>query len=192
MRKSTYSIGEIDKIIAQYKTEIDYLERVKKIKLAKLDKRSNIDYIVYKKYIELCNVNEVAKWLRENGYKYLGYLSFQANHVTEVIEKRNPDVDEELKYICKSIFHDNRNWEKLPMYKIWWEKWNTQNIDYKKRKTYEELKNIIKRTDIELKDKAIQYETRLIQLETSGDKIKFKQYIEEVFEGFLKPILEKA
>ncbi|MHC1749459.1 MAG: hypothetical protein AB9856_14400 [Cellulosilyticaceae bacterium] len=95
--------------------KIGYWENVKKLLLEELPNDASLDTVIYKKYLELENVAEVAKWLNKSGYSLISKstgasIKYISNNVTERLEDKKADVDEELKQCVQKIFKNHKKY----------------------------------------------------------------------------------
>ena len=100
-------IEDIDK-------KIEELQHLKMLCLEPILEADNFDTIIYKKYLELENVKNVAKWLNENGHKKISpstgkLINYDENDMSARIKDKKADVREELKQVVQKLFIKNKN-----------------------------------------------------------------------------------
>ena len=95
-----------NKLTCKYEKEISVINNILDTieKYSDIDKDDSFITIVFKKYLELENVSEVAKYLNDNGYRiktdsYIGQRKYIGRDVTEILISEDVDlvVDKQLK-----------------------------------------------------------------------------------------------
>ena len=85
-----------------------------------IEKSDSLETIIFKKYLELENVQKVAKYINELGYRiktgsWIGERKYTSNDITKILVDRDCMVERKLKYIVQ--FLQDKNYEH--MRKIW-------------------------------------------------------------------------
>ncbi len=107
----------------QEKETQKYKEKMKNFKeiIEALEKYSEIkdtdsfETIVFKKYLELENVQSVAKYINDLGYRiktdsYIGERRYKGTDITEILIK-DADVEEKLKKVVQNL--QDRNYSEM-------------------------------------------------------------------------------
>lgn len=95
------------------------MQRIDKIlntmdKYSVINDNDNLETIVFKKYLELENVNMVAEYLKVNGYRiktesHAGQRQYIGRDITDILIRDDVDVDEELKDVVQYLQEKNYN-----------------------------------------------------------------------------------
>lgn len=98
---------------------ISDMQRIDKIlntmdKYSVINDNDNLETIVFKKYLELENVNMVAEYLKVNGYRiktesHAGQRQYIGRDITDILIRDDVDVDEELKDVVQYLQEKNYN-----------------------------------------------------------------------------------
>lgn len=99
-------IEDIDK-------KIEHLQFLKKLCLEQIEEDDNLDTKIYKKYLEVENVKNVAIWLNEQGYRVESpatgeKIKYQSNDVTARLKDKKAEVREDLKEVVQKLAAKNR------------------------------------------------------------------------------------
>lgn len=82
---------------------------MKELLIEEIPPNATLDTIVYKKYLEIESVKEVADWLNSKGYRKKNPntgndIKYISNDVTERLKDKNAQVPTELKECVKKLF----------------------------------------------------------------------------------------
>lgn len=99
-------IEDIDK-------KIEQLQFLKMLCLEPIPEGSSLDTIIYKKYLEIESVKNVAKWLNDQGYRIESpatgeKIKYHENDVSARIKDKKADVREDLKGVVQKLFLKNK------------------------------------------------------------------------------------
>lgn len=99
-------IEDIDK-------KIEGLQFLKKLCLEPIKEDENLDTKIYKKYLEVESVKNVAIWLNEKGYRIESpatgeKIKYQSNDVTARLKDKKAEVREDLKEVVQKLFLKNK------------------------------------------------------------------------------------
>ena len=106
-------VKDIDKRINETITKLENIKKIL-IKYEKINDNDNLSTIIYKKYLELESVQNVADYLNEKGYKVdspTGGRKYQTNDVSKYFKERkyyNGLVEEELKEFVIKLFKNHK------------------------------------------------------------------------------------
>ncbi len=101
------------KIKAKYRSEIKFIEKVIKVieNNGTIKEEDTIETIIFKKYLELENVQLVANYINDLGYRiktesYKGKRKFIGSDISDIIAS-NVKVDKNLKEIVQYIHYEH-------------------------------------------------------------------------------------
>lgn len=105
-----------NKLMKKYKEEMSILNMIIDTinNFSQICENDSFETIVFKKYLELENVSEVAKYLNDKGYRiktysYKGERKYIGTDVTRIILNKYAKVDDQLKDVVRLI--QKRNYE---------------------------------------------------------------------------------
>lgn len=193
-QKKKVDINEIDKEIEKHKYLVSYYNLLKHYVLAPLEesKKDNVEYVVYKKYIELGNTTHVKEWLNDNEYRHLG-RKFTSEMVTNLIDLIVPNVSPEVNFLAKSLKHET------PFYTVdlWWENWENKQFNQQLDRLEWKLKPFHFAIDEEIGNTVRLFQQDLRKAESmyyDGDaqqKREARAFLNGSFNKHLKPYYEK-
>ena len=93
--------------------KIERLQFLKKLCLEQIEEEDNLDTKIYKKYLELENVKNVAIWVNEQGYRIASpstgeMIKYQSNDITARLHDKKADVREDLKEVVQKLAAKNK------------------------------------------------------------------------------------
>lgn len=98
-----------ESITKKYNNKIEKIEKIINIieKKSEINDDDNFETIVFKKYLELENVREVANYINEKGYRiktssYIGERKYIGTDITKIIMS-DIEIDNDLKEVVKLI-----------------------------------------------------------------------------------------
>ena len=98
-----------ESITKKYNNKIEKIEKIINIieKKSEINDDDNLETIVFKKYLELENVREVANYINEKGYRiktssYIGERKYIGTDITKIIMS-DIEIDNDLKEVVKLI-----------------------------------------------------------------------------------------
>ncbi|WP_333861927.1 hypothetical protein [Clostridium sp.] len=110
------------KVTTKYRSEMKIIKGVLEVleSNSAIEKSDSLETIIFKKYLELENVQKVAKYINELGYRiktgsWIGERKYTSNDITKILVDRDCMVERKLKYIVQ--FLQDKNYEH--MRKIW-------------------------------------------------------------------------
>lgn len=105
-----------EKYICKHKRKMEEIEKILDAidKYSEIKKDDSFENIVFKKYLQLENVKNVAKYLNDEGYRiktysYKGERKYIGTDVTRIILNKYAKVDDQLKDVVRLI--QKRNYE---------------------------------------------------------------------------------
>lgn len=105
-----------EKYICNHKRKMEEIEKILDTidKYSEIKKDDSFENIVFKKYLQLENVKNVAKYLNDEGYRiktysYKGERKYIGTDVTRIILNKYAKVDDQLKDVVRLI--QKRNYE---------------------------------------------------------------------------------
>lgn len=105
-----------EKYICKHKRKMEEIEKILDTidKYSEIKKDDSFENIVFKKYLQLENVKNVAKYLNDEGYRiktysYKGERKYIGTDVTRIILNKYAKVDDQLKDVVRLI--QKRNYE---------------------------------------------------------------------------------
>lgn len=99
-------VEEIDLKIAE-------LEKLKNMLLEGIHENDSLDTIIFKKYLELENVAQIASWLNELGYRIKSsstdnMIKYNSNDITARIIDKHADVRADIKETVQKLFKQHK------------------------------------------------------------------------------------
>lgn len=194
-QKKKIDIAAIDNEIEEHKYLIKYLQVLKMYATVEMDdnQKDNVNYVIYKKYVELGNVRRVQDWLNENGYRHLG-RKFTTEMVTRLIDLMVPDVSPELNFLAKSL-KDENPFRKLDM---WWQGWERKQFNQQLDILEWQMKPFYFALDNEMRDSANMFRADIEKAEKiyfDGDAEQKRQarvLLNNSFNRYMMPYCKKA
>lgn len=105
-----------EKITKKYNKEMKIIKKVINTieKYSEIKEEDTFEIIVFKKYLELENVSNVAKEINELGYRiktdsYIGERKYNGTDITEILKRNDIKVEHELKEVVKYLQCKNYN-----------------------------------------------------------------------------------
>ena len=114
-------IDKLKKEIEKIKNDIEksykriyFLELLVKLDQEPIYEDDNLDTIIYKKYMDLENVSNVAKWLNEQGYRLESpvtgeMIKYKSTDISTTLTDKKIDVRADLKEAVQQLFIENKN-----------------------------------------------------------------------------------
>lgn len=110
------------KVTSKYRSDMKVIKGVIEAieNNSSIEEGDTLETIVFKKYLELENVQKVAKYVNELGYRiktgsYIGERKYIGNDITDIITEKDCLVENKLKNIVR--FLQDKNYE--CMRKMW-------------------------------------------------------------------------
>lgn len=93
--------------------KIEHLQYLKRLCLEPISDGASLDTIIYKKYLEMESVKNIAKWLNDKGYRIASpatgeMIKYQSNDITARLKDKKAEVREDLKEIVQKLFSKNK------------------------------------------------------------------------------------
>lgn len=193
-QKKKIDINEIDKEIERHKYLVSYYNLLKSYVLAPLEEKekNNVEYVVYKKYIELGNVTHVSNWLNDNEYRHLG-RKFTSEIVTNLVDLIVPSVSSELNFLAKTLKYET------PFYTadLWWSNWEKKQFNQQIEHLKWRLKPFHFAIDEEIRNSIKLFQDNLRKAEAmyyNGDaqqKREARAFLNDSFNKYLKPYYDQ-
>jgi len=94
-------------------TEIEHLKYLKNLCLEEVPEGATLDTIIYKKYLKMESVKNVAKRLNDEGYRIRSpatgeQIKYQSNDITARLKDKKADVRQDLKELVQKMFMKNK------------------------------------------------------------------------------------
>nr|DAY60717.1 MAG TPA: Putative integrase [Caudoviricetes sp.] len=93
------------------------------LKYSEIKANEALEVKIFKMYLNIESTTKIASWLNQNGYRLpsiKGQRKYRVTDISEILNNKEADVDEELKYIVQKLFKANKSGAKQ---KEWDKRW---------------------------------------------------------------------